>query len=93
MESNHSAPAFRDDTATDYGIPVTLDAEAKIDVLAEIVNDLLATLVNDGRMSRAEERTWRAATDAVVLDRPELIAPGGIIIAEAEQITRSACHD
>lgn len=77
---------------SEFSAPI-LDAESKTDVLAEILNDLLATLVNDGRMSRAEERVWRAATDAVVLNRPELIAPGGTIIAEAEAIALSACRE
>lgn len=41
-------------------------------------------------MSRAEERAWRAAADAVVLDRPELVEPGGAVLAEAEEITLAA---
>jgi hypothetical protein len=67
-----------------------VDAAHKVDVLAEIVNDLLATLVNDGRMSRTEERTWRGAMDAVVLDRPELLTLGGQVVIEAEDILRTA---
>lgn len=90
MGNERSAPTFRDDSTTDYGIPSTLDAEAKVDVLAEILNDLIATLVNDGRMTRAEERTWRGATDAVVLDRPELMTPGGQVVDAAERILRTA---
>ncbi|MFF5265146.1 hypothetical protein ACFY4C_40210 [Actinomadura viridis] len=70
-----------------------LDAETKVDVLAEIVNDLLVTLVNDGRISGAEERTWRAAFDAVVLDRPELVTPGGMVVDEAERITFTASRE
>ncbi|WP_329097023.1 hypothetical protein OG979_17495 [Actinomadura citrea] len=65
-------------------------AEEKVDVLAELVNELLAKLVNDGRMSRAEERVWRTATTAVVLDRPDLLQWGGEVIAEAEEITLAA---
>lgn len=70
-------------------VPV-LDDAAKVDVLAEIANDLLVELVNSGRMMRAEERTWRAAVDAVVLDKPELIEPGGMVVAEAEAILFTA---
>ncbi|GLY87764.1 hypothetical protein [Actinoallomurus iriomotensis] len=67
-----------------------MDAETKVEVLAEILNDLIAELVNDGRMTLTEERAWRGATDAVVLDRPELATPGGQVVAEAERFLFSA---
>lgn len=70
-----------------------MDAEHKVDVLAEIVNDLIIEMVNSGRMSATEERTWRAATNAVVLDRPELIEPGGMVVSEAERIAYLASRN
>ncbi|MBO2455864.1 hypothetical protein J4573_52930 [Actinomadura barringtoniae] len=90
MRDDFSVPASSDDNTTAYDSPLTLGAETKVDVLAEIVNDLLSTLVNEGRMSLAEERTWRAATDAVVLDKPELNTPGGQVVAEVETILHAA---
>lgn len=90
MSTEFSLPAFDEDNSAGNPLAGPLDAEMKVDVLAEIVNDLLAELVNDGRMTRAEERVWRAATDAVVLDRPELIEPGGMVVAEAESIALAA---
>lgn len=73
----------------DDDIAAPMDAAHKVDVLAEIINDLLVTIVNDGRLTLAEERTWRAATDAVVLDRPELMTPSGQVVDEAERILRA----
>ncbi|MBD2893559.1 hypothetical protein amrb99_24810 [Actinomadura sp. RB99] len=93
MASEFSVSAFNGDNSADYGIPSQVTDAAKVDVLAEIASDLLAAMVNDGRMSRAEEREWRAQIDAVVLDRPELIEPGGTVIREAEDITFAASRD
>lgn len=73
----------------EFSVP-TLDPESKVDALAEVLNDLITTLTNDGRLSLAEERAWRGATDAIVLDRPELVTPGGQVVDAAERILRTA---
>lgn len=88
MAKKSSLPAFNCCNSADEVYP--LDAAEKVDVLAEIVNDLLTELVNEGRISRVEERAWRAATEAVVLDRPELVQAGGTVLAEAEKIAIAA---
>ena len=85
MGTYANASASGDDTAAD-----TFGAEFKVDALAEILDDLISTLANAGRLSAAEARTWRGAVDAVVLGRPELSTPGGQVVTEAERILRAA---
>lgn len=81
------------DTAdlTDDDIATSSTAEQRLDVVAEFVRDILADLVQAGRITEVQALMWGNACDDIVLGNP--VSSVGQLLREAEELTRAAALD